>query len=288
MPRPGATSGWRGSSRMLARHGLRVAALENISPNFWSDILLDGPKRAADRGAEAARPGRGACRHSGHRLQLLDRRRLGLAAPAAGARRRHDDRLRPRRRSIPKSRSPTAWSGTCAIAPGGPARRRSRSARRLWDRLAWFLAELVPVAEEAGVRLAAHPDDPPVERLRGTARLVNEPREVRPAAGAVAEPGERARVLHRLAGRDGRGRHLGDDAPLRAHGRDRLRPLPQRDAARCRATSRRSSTTATSTWPRSCGCCARKGLTACWCPTTCRSSTARRRGTPAMPIPSAT
>jgi mannonate dehydratase len=43
----------------------------------------------------------------------------------------------------------------------------------LWDRLARFLAELVPVAEKAGVRLAAHPDDPPVDRLRGTARLVN-------------------------------------------------------------------------------------------------------------------
>jgi mannonate dehydratase len=31
----------------------------------------------------------------------------------------------------------------------------------------------VPVAEASRVRLAAHPDDPPVERLRGTARLVN-------------------------------------------------------------------------------------------------------------------
>jgi D-mannonate dehydratase len=32
---------------MLARHGLKVAALENLSPNFWSDILLDGPKKHA-------------------------------------------------------------------------------------------------------------------------------------------------------------------------------------------------------------------------------------------------
>src|SRR5262245_25858613 len=32
---------------MLARHGLSVAALENLSPNFWSDILLDGPARRA-------------------------------------------------------------------------------------------------------------------------------------------------------------------------------------------------------------------------------------------------
>ena len=51
----------------------------------------------------------------------------------------------------------------------------SVSADEIWERLSWFLGELVPVAEEAGVRLAAHPDDPPVEVLRGGARLVNQP-----------------------------------------------------------------------------------------------------------------
>src|ERR1700752_2171095 len=32
---------------MPPRHGLSVAALENLSPNFWSDILLDGPAKRA-------------------------------------------------------------------------------------------------------------------------------------------------------------------------------------------------------------------------------------------------
>ncbi|HEX2716538.1 MAG TPA: mannonate dehydratase [Gemmatimonadaceae bacterium] len=32
---------------------------------------------------------------------------------------------------------------------------------RLWENLAWFLERVVPVAEEAGVRMAIHPDDPP-------------------------------------------------------------------------------------------------------------------------------
>ena len=38
---------------------------------------------------------------------------------------------------------------------------RDVPAERLWDNLAYFLERVVPVAEEAGVRLALHPDDPP-------------------------------------------------------------------------------------------------------------------------------
>jgi mannonate dehydratase len=46
---------------------------------------------------------------------------------------------------------------------------------QLWQRLTDFLEVLVPVAEEAGVRLAAHPDDPPLATVRNTARLVYQP-----------------------------------------------------------------------------------------------------------------
>ena len=45
----------------------------------------------------------------------------------------------------------------------------------LWQRLGEFLDEVVPVAEEAGVTLAAHPDDPPTPTLRGQPRLVYQP-----------------------------------------------------------------------------------------------------------------
>ncbi|WP_440767270.1 mannonate dehydratase [Natronorubrum sp. DTA7] len=43
----------------------------------------------------------------------------------------------------------------------------------LWENLEYFLDEIVPVAEEAGVDLALHPDDPPVASVRGVPRLVN-------------------------------------------------------------------------------------------------------------------
>jgi mannonate dehydratase len=49
------------------------------------------------------------------------------------------------------------------------------SREKMWSRLEYFLGELVPVAEEAGVRLAAHPDDPPLPTLRGVARLIHQP-----------------------------------------------------------------------------------------------------------------
>lgn len=43
---------------------------------------------------------------------------------------------------------------------------------RLWDALIYFLNAVVPVAEEAGVRLAMHPDDPPRMTFRGIPRIM--------------------------------------------------------------------------------------------------------------------
>ena len=39
-----------------------------------------------------------------------------------------------------------------------------------WARLKYFLENLCPVAEKYGMRLCAHPDDPPIEYLKGTYR----------------------------------------------------------------------------------------------------------------------
>ena len=43
---------------------------------------------------------------------------------------------------------------------------------RIWENLQSFLEEVVPVAEEYGVKLAAHPDDPPLSPIRGFSRVL--------------------------------------------------------------------------------------------------------------------
>lgn len=42
----------------------------------------------------------------------------------------------------------------------------------IWANYAYYMKAILPVAEEAGVRLALHPDDPPVPALGGVARIM--------------------------------------------------------------------------------------------------------------------
>jgi mannonate dehydratase len=42
----------------------------------------------------------------------------------------------------------------------------------LWESLGYFLRRVLPVAEKAGVRLAMHPDDPPLSPIRGVGRIM--------------------------------------------------------------------------------------------------------------------
>ncbi len=43
---------------------------------------------------------------------------------------------------------------------------------QLWENLEYFLERVVPVAEEANVKLAMHPDDPPLSPIRGIGRIM--------------------------------------------------------------------------------------------------------------------
>jgi mannonate dehydratase len=50
--------------------------------------------------------------------------------------------------------------------------RKTTPAAELWENLKYFLDQILPVAEDAGIRLALHPDDPPLPVLRGQPRII--------------------------------------------------------------------------------------------------------------------
>jgi mannonate dehydratase len=49
---------------------------------------------------------------------------------------------------------------------------RTYSADELWDNYSYFIQRIVPVAEELGIRIGIHPDDPPVLELGGVPRSI--------------------------------------------------------------------------------------------------------------------
>lgn len=48
---------------------------------------------------------------------------------------------------------------------------REYSAEEIWANYTYFMKAVLPVAKEAGVKLALHPDDPPLARMNGVAKL---------------------------------------------------------------------------------------------------------------------
>ena len=58
----------------------------------------------------------------------------------------------------------------------------------LWKNLETFMKVVVPVAEEAGVKLALHPDDPPISPIRGVGRILTNPDAMARAIDLVPSP----------------------------------------------------------------------------------------------------
>ncbi|MDP9362693.1 MAG: mannonate dehydratase [Chloroflexota bacterium] len=59
---------------------------------------------------------------------------------------------------------------------------------QLWESLEYFMRAVVPAAEEAGVTLALHPDDPPISPIRGVGRILRSPEAMRRAIDLAPSP----------------------------------------------------------------------------------------------------
>jgi mannonate dehydratase len=154
--------------------GLTLAAIENLDPAHWYDILLDGPQRSQQiekvktiirRMGEAGIPVlgynfslAGVCGRTTARAGRGNAVTLGMDGPANDV-------------PIPNG---TIWNMVYdRDAPAGT--QPSISHEELWQRLQRFLEDVIPVAEKSGVLLAAHPDDPPMPTMRQQPRLVYQP-----------------------------------------------------------------------------------------------------------------
>ena len=62
------------------------------------------------------------------------------------------------------------WAGK--VYEGPLTHGREYSEEELWDNYEYFIRRVVPVAEEAGVYIGIHPDDPPVYPLGGVPRCI--------------------------------------------------------------------------------------------------------------------
>jgi len=70
----------------------------------------------------------------------------------------------------------------------GLTRWGSISEDKIWDNLTYFLKRVIPVAEEAGVKMALHPDDPPLSPLRGIGRILTSAEAFRRVLRIVPSP----------------------------------------------------------------------------------------------------
>ena len=154
--------------------GLELAAVENLDPAHWYDVLLGGPnkrKHLENIKTIVRNLGQAGIPVLGYNFSLA-----GVAGRIKGPFARgsaisvgmegEDETPIPKGMVWNMVYDPDAPPGTVESVPP----------EILWQRLKDFLEAVVPVAEEVGVTLAAHPDDPPVPLLRGQPRLVYQPR----------------------------------------------------------------------------------------------------------------
>jgi mannonate dehydratase len=153
--------------------GLELEAIENFDPAHWHDVLLDGPKKKKQlEGLKSIirNVGKAGVPIFGYNFSIA-----GVAGRIKGRFARGQAEAvgmdGPMDKPMPHG---MVWNMVYdATAPKGNV--PSATPEQLWGRLKDFLDALIPVAEEAGVKLAAHPDYPPLPTVRAQPRLVYQP-----------------------------------------------------------------------------------------------------------------
>ncbi len=154
--------------------GLILHAIENFDPAHWFDVLLAGPRREEQlEGLKEIIRNVGAAGIPvfGYNFSLA-----GVYGRAKGPFARGGAESVGLLGTMDHTPIPNGMIWNMVYdANATPGAIPPCSQEDLWGRLQVFLDALLPVAEAAGVTLAAHPDDPPLPEVRGTPRLVYQP-----------------------------------------------------------------------------------------------------------------
>jgi mannonate dehydratase len=136
--------------------GLRLAALENVPVGFYLKAMLGLPGR--DEQIE-------------HMATTI--RNMGKAGiPILGYHWMPNGVWRTSR-TTPGRGGAKVTSFDMSLVEDAPlSHGRVYTADEMWANYAYYMQAILPVAEEAGVKLALHPDDPPVASLGGVARIM--------------------------------------------------------------------------------------------------------------------
>lgn len=155
-------------------HDLSLYAIENLDPAHWHDVLLAGPKRdeQLEKVSEIIRRmGQAGIPVLGYNFSLA-----GVFGRCKGPYARGGAESVGLEGSIDQTPIPNGMVWNMTYDPAAPAGDHPPCTKEdLWERVGVFLNAVLPVAEKAGVNLAAHPDDPPLEVVRSSPRLVNQP-----------------------------------------------------------------------------------------------------------------
>lgn len=179
----------------LDKHGLKLAAIENLPVAGWSDILLDGLEKQSqmDGLKQMVRDaGRAGVPCIGYNFSLAGVWGWSRGPYARGGAMSVGFDIDAIDQSEP---IPDGMVWNMVYRDGQPGKTLAPvDSDEMWRRYRWFLDQLLPVAEEAGVVLAAHPDDPPMDQLRGTARLINRPDTYSRSFGHNSSPANKAEL----------------------------------------------------------------------------------------------
>jgi mannonate dehydratase len=153
--------------------GLQLEAIENFDPAHWYDVLLDGPRKAEQLDnlkILVQRLGEVGIPVMGYNFSLA-----GVASRITGPFAR-GNAVSVGMEGVDDTPVPLGMVWNMVYHPQAPQGVLPEIDHdELWRRLQDFLAVLLPVAEQAGVKLAAHPDDPPAPYVRRQPRLVYQP-----------------------------------------------------------------------------------------------------------------